>query len=122
MQEIPSKKNIGERIRSLRIENGFSQSFLAGILDLSRSNYSQIELGKQFPSFNTLHTVAQYYGKTYEWLLHGIELHENGQLQGKSPASMEPIIQELKRNMRNFELSLKTLESELSMIRRSNQV
>jgi len=122
MQEITSKKNIGERIRGLRIQHEFSQSFIADILDLSRSNYSQIELGKQYPSFNTLHTIAQYYGRSYEWLLHGTESASVGQIQRRSPASLEPILRELEGNMRKFEVSLKTLESELSMIRRSNQV
>jgi len=119
MQEIPSKKTIGERIRSLRIENGFSQSFIAGILDLSRSNYSQIELGNQYPSFNTLHNLARYYSKSYEWLLHGSEQRTG--VQEKSPATLEPILKELESNIRTFEACLKTLEHELSTIRRLNQ-
>ena len=120
MQEIPSKKTIGGRIRSLRIENGFSQSFIASILNLSRSNYSQIELGNQYPSFNTLHNIARYYSKSYEWLLHGSE-SQHAIVQEKSPATLEPILKELENNIKIFEASLKTLEHELSMIRRLNQ-
>ncbi len=73
MKEILSKKAIGERIRNLRVENGLSQAFLADILDLSRSNYSQIEIGNQFPSYFTLHAIARYYSRSYEWLLHGYQ-------------------------------------------------
>lgn len=76
MQEILSKKAIGERIKKLRVDNGLSQSFLANILKLSRSNYSQIEIGNQFPSYHTLLAISQYFQKSYEWLLHGKGEHE----------------------------------------------
>ncbi len=71
MQEIPSKTAIAERIRSLRVARGHSQAFLAGILQLSRSNYSQIELGNQFPTYEVLHLLSLFYQKSYEWLIHG---------------------------------------------------
>ncbi|EHQ24374.1 helix-turn-helix domain-containing protein [Mucilaginibacter paludis] len=73
MQEILSKKKIGERIRSVRLERHYSQAFVASILNISRSNYSQIEIGNQFPSFESLSKIASYYSKSYEWLLHGQE-------------------------------------------------
>jgi transcriptional regulator with XRE-family HTH domain len=80
MQEILSKKNIGERIKILRINNNHSQLFVADILCLSRSNYSQIELGNQFPTFETLYTISRYYNKSYDWLLHGFMNGVNSQL------------------------------------------
>ena len=119
MQEILSKKNIGERIKILRITNNHSQLFVADILSLSRSNYSQIELGNQFPTFETLYTISRYYSKSYEWLLHGSEQRTG--VQEKSPATLEPILKELESNIRTFEACLKTLEHELSTIRRLNQ-
>src|SRR6187402_240315 len=80
MQEILSKKNVGERIKSLRVNNNHSQLFIADILNLSRSNYSQIELGNQFPTFETLYTISRYYSKSYDWLLHGFEDDINSHL------------------------------------------
>ena len=71
MQEILSKKNIGQRIKALRTENNYSQAFIANLLNISRSNYSQIELGNQFPTYEALSLIASYYSKTYDWLLHG---------------------------------------------------
>ena len=71
MQEILSKKNIGQRIKALRVENNYSQAFIANLLNISRSNYSQIELGNQFPTYEALSLIASYYSKTYDWLLHG---------------------------------------------------
>lgn len=80
MQEILSKKYIGERIKMLRINNDHSQLFVADILNLSRSNYSQIELGNQFPTFETLYTISRFYSKSYDWLIHGFEDAVGGQL------------------------------------------
>ena len=77
MQEILSKRDIGDRIKNLRVTAGLSQSFISEILQLSRSNYSQIELGNQFPTFHTLHILARYYSKSYEWLLHGYHIQEH---------------------------------------------
>lgn len=71
MQEILSRQKIGLRIRELRIENTLSQEFIAKMIGLSRSNYSQIELGNQFPSYEILVKIAIFYNKTYDWILHG---------------------------------------------------
>lgn len=71
MQEILSRQKIGLRIRGLRTENALSQEFIAKITGLSRSNYSQIELGNQFPSYEVLVKIAIFYSKTYDWIIHG---------------------------------------------------
>lgn len=113
MQEILSKKDIGERIKALRVNNALSQAFIANVLNLSRSNYSQIELGNQYPSFNTLHEIARYYSKTYEWLLHGTVIdHSN-----ETPAKLSVILSEMENAFKNFSASLKKLEHELNVIK-----
>ncbi|RZJ46744.1 MAG: XRE family transcriptional regulator [Chryseobacterium sp.] len=71
MQDIISKKSIGDRLKSLRIEKMLSQAQASEALGLSRSHYSQVELGKQFPSYAVLSKVAEFYGKDYHWILHG---------------------------------------------------
>jgi transcriptional regulator with XRE-family HTH domain len=71
MQEILSRQKIGLRIRGLRTENALSQEFIAKVVGLSRSNYSQIELGNQFPSYEVLVKIAIFYSKTYDWIIHG---------------------------------------------------
>jgi transcriptional regulator with XRE-family HTH domain len=73
MQEKLSIKEIAQRIKSLRLEIGHSQQFMADLLEISRSNYSQIELGNHYPTYELLFGIARYYGKSYEWLLHGNE-------------------------------------------------
>ena len=74
MQDIISKKNIGERLRGLRLGKDLSQAEVSEVLGLSRSHYSQVELGKQFPSYSVLSRVAEFYQKDYEWILHGTDL------------------------------------------------
>lgn len=74
MQDIISKKNIGERLRSLRLGKDLSQAEVSEVLGLSRSHYSQVELGKQFPSYSVLSRVAEFYNKDYEWILHGTDV------------------------------------------------
>lgn len=86
MQEILSKRNIGERIRNLRVNNHHSQLFVADLLNLSRSNYSQIELGNQYPTFETLYTISRYYSKSYDWLLHGFDGAAKGELSAEEIA------------------------------------
>ena len=74
MQDTPSKKEIGQRLKKLRLEQDLSQAEFASILALSRSNYSQIELGNQFPPYEVLIGVSKHYNKSYEWILHGTDM------------------------------------------------
>jgi len=113
MQEILSKKDIGDRIKDLRLENGLSQSFIAEILSLSRSNYSQIELGNQYPSFHTLHSIDRYYSKSYEWLLHGI----SGVQNEEPTVRVDLLIKDLESTLKSFTNSLAKLEQELVQIK-----
>ncbi|WP_316820695.1 helix-turn-helix transcriptional regulator [Pedobacter gandavensis] len=113
MQEILSKKDIGDRIKDLRAKNGLSQSFIAEVLNLSRSNYSQIELGNQYPSFHTLHKLARYYGKSYQWLIEGVEQDS----PKESMHSASGIIQELENTLRQFSATIEKLADELSQLK-----
>lgn len=74
MQEILSRELIGLRIRSLRIQSAFSQETAAKFLGISRGNYSQIELGNQYPTYEILFKLSVFYNKSYLWILHGSEL------------------------------------------------
>lgn len=116
MQEILSKKDIGERIKDLRVKNGLSQATVAIVLGLSRSNYSQIELGNQYPTFNTLHVVARYYGKSYDWLLHGSEFRPAPQ----SPVNLSEMIIDLEYTLKKFSTSLQVMEHELKEIKQKH--
>lgn len=113
MQEILSKKDIGDRIKNLRAKNGLSQSLIAEVLNLSRSNYSQIELGNQYPSFQTLHKLARYYGKSYHWLIDGVE-----QVPAtESYAAATEIIKALENTLKQFSTTVEKLSAELEQLK-----
>ncbi|QNK61406.1 helix-turn-helix transcriptional regulator [Pedobacter sp. PAMC26386] len=112
MQEILSKKILGKRIKSLRLENAYAQVDVANLLSLSRSNYSQIELGNQYPTFNTLCVLSRHYKKSYEWLLHGEDHSEQLPIQ-----PVAGLIDELEISLKNFSLCLEKLENELQNIK-----
>ncbi|KIO78326.1 DNA-binding protein [Pedobacter lusitanus] len=113
MQEILSKKILGKRIKSLRLEKAYAQVDVANFLNLSRSNYSQIELGNQYPTFNTLCALSRHYNKSYEWLLHGEE-------KTPEPPVVLPVaslMNELETTLKNFSSCLEKLENELQSIK-----
>lgn len=113
MQEILSKKILGERIKSLRLEKAYPQAHVASFLNLSRSNYSQIELGNHYPTFNTLNAISRHYNKSYEWLLHGNETID----QEQKTRSFISVMKELEANLKHFSLTLKQLENELQHLK-----
>jgi len=53
------KIRIGERIRELRIEKGYSQEKLALLSDLDRTYIPSIENGKRNISINVLHKITE---------------------------------------------------------------
>lgn len=112
MQEILSKKDIGERIKNLRLEAGLSQSAIADVLEISRSNYSQIEIGNQFPTFHTLHLIASYYSRSYDWILHG-----NHYTSKTPPNELLRMISTMETMLGNFTNSIKVLNEELAQIK-----
>lgn len=113
MQEKLSRKIISERIRNLRIEHDLSQEFISGVLNISRSNYSQIELGNQFPSLNTLHLIARYYSKSCDWILNG----ETNVNQNELSKEIELVITDMEATIESLNDSLKNLEQELIKIK-----
>ncbi|MBB6501826.1 helix-turn-helix domain-containing protein [Pedobacter cryoconitis] len=114
MQEILSKKILGARIKSLRLEKAYAQVDIANLLNLSRSNYSQIELGNQYPSFHTLCALSKHYQKSYEWLLHG---EENQTAALLDPVPVAGLLNELETSLKNFSTCLEKLENELQNIK-----
>lgn len=113
MQEILSRKDIGERIKALRVDQGLSQAYIANILNLSRSNYSQIELGNQYPTFVILHAISRYYSKSYEWLLHGAAVEEVEEV----PEKLAILLHDLDVSYKHFSNTVKRLEHELQHIK-----
>lgn len=58
-----------ENIRSLRIDNGYTQKQIAAYLGISQNTYSQYELGVLNYSVETLEKLADFYDVSVDYLL-----------------------------------------------------
>lgn len=65
-------KTVGERLKELRINGGFTQQDVANELQIDRSNYSKYELGKLEISIDMLITLAKFYGVNADYII-GLE-------------------------------------------------
>jgi transcriptional regulator with XRE-family HTH domain len=64
-------KEVGRRIRSLRIEKGLKQEELAEMLKINRSTLSNIESGKTPPSAQSLKEMKKIFNISIDWILTG---------------------------------------------------
>lgn len=53
------KKNLGNRIREIRISHSLTQEALAELVNISAKSLSQIELGNNFVSAETLEDICE---------------------------------------------------------------
>jgi transcriptional regulator with XRE-family HTH domain len=65
-------RNLGRRIRGLRVERGWSQEKFSEICDVHRTWMGQIERGKNI-SVNTLANIADGLGVTLSTLFDGVD-------------------------------------------------
>ncbi|TMM20727.1 MAG: helix-turn-helix transcriptional regulator, partial [Actinobacteria bacterium] len=75
-REEGSVETIGERLRRLRLERGFSQRQLAGP-GVSYAYISRIEGGARRPSVKALRKLAQKLGVSADYLETGSEIRES---------------------------------------------
>lgn len=54
-----SASQIGEMIRTCRVQRGLSQEVLSGLAGLDRTHYSKIERGLRSPTIDTFFKIAQ---------------------------------------------------------------
>ncbi len=62
-------KQLGERIKSLRVERGIGQNKLAEDLCLSNASISYWETGKQIPSAEVIYKLSKYFNVSADYLL-----------------------------------------------------
>ncbi len=58
-----------ENIRSLRIDNGYTQKQIAELLDISQNTYSQYEIGVLNYPVDALMKLADFYNVSIDYLL-----------------------------------------------------
>lgn len=62
-------KTFSHRLASLRNERGLTQEELAKALNIGRSTLAAYELGNREPGFDTLCTLAKFFGVTTDYML-----------------------------------------------------
>ena len=62
------KKKLGEKIKRLRKEQGYTQEQFAEMIDISSRNVSNIEQGISFPKPETLEKIVKSFGITTDKL------------------------------------------------------
>lgn len=62
------RETIRQNLVNLRKENGISQSELAKIVGKSKNAVGSWEQGLSLPDIETLYWLAQYYGKTLDFM------------------------------------------------------
>ncbi len=67
------QKIVGQRIREIRKEKGYSQEELASRADLDRTYMTSVECGRRNISIVNLHKIAKALGVTMEEMFRGIE-------------------------------------------------
>ena len=60
------KKELGKRIKALRIQNGYTQEKLSEIIDISQRALSSIEAGENFVTSDTIDKLMVAFGITTE--------------------------------------------------------
>lgn len=63
------KETFPSRIKKARIEAGYTQTQVAEITNIPRSNISKYENGSQEPNIEQLGILAQFYNVNINWLL-----------------------------------------------------
>lgn len=76
-------KESGARIRRLRIQTGYTQEKLAGVLNIDRSLLSHIEAGKRGCSVDLLIQFSDFFGVSLDLLVLGKEKHAPGESNRK---------------------------------------
>ncbi len=62
---------IGERIKCYRKKIGLTQGELARNIGITQSKISAIEKERNYPSLETIKSLKDYFGVSYEWLIEG---------------------------------------------------
>lgn len=69
MKAENSHSVFAERLRTIRIEKGLSQTGVCKSLDLSTSALSSYEQGQRYPTIKGLKILADFYNVTKDWLI-----------------------------------------------------
>lgn len=94
--------SLGDRIREIREDQGLKQSDLAGRVGTSQSTISQLEKGKQNPSYRTLQKIADALDVSVGYLLGEEELEELSEEEEAFFREYRGLSEEARRQLREY--------------------
>lgn len=72
------EKQLGNKIKSLRTSLGYSQEKFAMMIDMDRTYFATVELGKRNVSLHNIEKIAAGLGISLSQLFEGIGGEDNG--------------------------------------------
>lgn len=91
--------DFGNKLKTLRIRDGYTQAQLAERLGLTKSVISAYETGLRMPSYDVLITVARIFKVTTDYLL-GLESKHEIDLSGLSEQEIAALLNLIKAMQR----------------------
>ncbi|MCW3490226.1 helix-turn-helix domain-containing protein [Dethiobacter alkaliphilus] len=88
----------GKRLRKVREEKGYTQSQLAGLINLSQQTIGHYELGRAKPDLETLQRIADIFNCSVDYLLGRTDIKNNHPTETK--------YQEFENCLRNSSIKL----------------
>jgi len=83
--------NLGEKIRTLRLEKRISQTEMSMRIGVSKAMISSYELEQRSPSYEVLIKIASFFCVTTDYLL-GVEKERTINVEGLGNREMEVIV------------------------------
>ena len=83
--------NLGEKIRTLRLEKRISQTEMSKRIGVSKAMISSYELEQRSPSYEVLIKIASFFCVTTDYLL-GVEKERTINVEGLGNREMEVIV------------------------------
>ena len=97
-------KQSGERIRQLRIKNGYTQEKIAAALNIDQSYYGRIEAGKKGCSVDLFVQLSVLFGVSLDYLILG--RYHTDLSKGEDMPQLKADIDELILRLERFKSSL----------------
>ncbi len=98
---------IGDKLKKIRIDGGFSQDVFSNIIGLKRANYSLIENNKQKPTLETLSKLARKFNVNLNELIAETTIAGNAGMKNTNDAELIATQQELIATQRELIATLK---------------
>ena len=99
------KKELGEKVKRLRKEQGYTQEQFAEMIDISSRNVSNIEQGISFPKPETLEKIVKSFGITTDKLFTSDHIKSKKELLN----SINQYINKINSNEKMLEIVYKIL-------------